>query len=147
MNITANFTLEELTHSATAARNNINNHQPPYEVVVALTKLCVFVLQPLRDHFGEPIKITSGYRCPFLNEELGGVFNSQHLTGQAADIYLGGDTDKEAKYFFYIRNNLPFDQLILEGNERTSWIHVSYNSPTLNRNKSWMQLKNTSGQS
>jgi hypothetical protein len=147
MYITDNFTLEELLRSTTAARNHISQSEPPYSVVIALTKLCVNVLQPLREHYGEPLIISSGYRCPLVNKLVGGVHNSQHITGQAADIYLGGDSQKEAEYFRWIRKNLDFDQLILEGNQKSSWIHVSYNSPKLNRHQSWMQLQKTDGAS
>lgn len=145
MNLTDNFTLKELCASSTARAYGINNENPTIEVIVALTKLCVCVLQPLREHFCEPVHISSGYRCQRLNEVVGGVSTSSHLTGQAADIYLGGDSIKEMEYYQYIRKNLDYDQLILEGNEKTSWIHVSYVSPKLNRNKSWMQLQRTNG--
>lgn len=138
--ITDNFTLEEFLRSSVADRLGISQTEPPYEVVVNVTKLCVGVLQPLRSHFGEPVIISSGYRCPDVNKAVGGVYNSQHMKGQAADIYLGGDTEKETDYFRWIRNNLDFDQLILEGNEQTSWLHVAYVSPSLNRKKAWMQL-------
>ncbi len=145
MNITDNFTLEEMLSSATARAHGINNYDVPYEIVIALTKLCVCILQPIREHFKEPVIISSGYRCPNLNKIVGGVTNSQHIKGQAADIYLDGDTKREAEYFSWIRKNLDYDQLILEGNEKTSWIHVSYISPKKNRKKSWMQLQKTSG--
>lgn len=138
--VTDNFTLEEFLRSTKASSLGISQAEPPYEVVVNLTKLCVRVLQPLRSHFGEPVIISSGYRCPDLNKAVGGVSNSQHMKGQAADIYLGGDTNRETEYFRWIRNNLDFDQLIIEGNQRTSWLHVSYVSPKLNRKKAWLQL-------
>ena len=147
MHITDNFTLEELLRSTTAQRNHISQSEPPYSVVIALTKLCVNVLQPLRDHFQEPIIISSGYRCPTVNKLVGGVHNSQHITGQAVDIYLGDDTERENEYFLYIWKHLDYDQLILEGNQKNSWIHVSYNSPKLNRHQSWMQLQKTNGAS
>lgn len=145
MNITDNFTLEELTASTTATRNGIDNSDVPYSVIVSLTKLCDHVLQPIREHFNEPVHISSGYRCPRLNELVGGVRNSQHIYGQAADIFLDGDTEKESAYFQWIRRNLDYDQLILEGNQRTSWLHISYNSPKKNRKQAWMQLQKTSG--
>lgn len=143
--ITDNFTLEELTRSSRASELNIDNSVKSHDVLIALTKLCVMILQPIRDRFGEPVIISSGYRCPALNEAVGGVAKSQHCLGQAADIYLGGDTALEEVYFRWIRKNLDFDQLILEGNQHTSWIHVSYNSHKKNRRQSWMQLQKTSG--
>lgn len=89
--------------------------------------------------------ISAGYRCPEVNAAVGGVPTSQHCKGMAADIYLGGNTELEQMYFSWIRANIDYDQLILKGNQKTSWIHVSYNSPKLNRHKSWMQLTKTSG--
>lgn len=145
MNITDNITLEELLRSSQAERYGINNFAPPYSVIVSLTKLCVNVLEPVIEHFHEPLRISSGYRCPKLNELVGGVYQSQHINGQAVDIYLDGDTEREQRYFQFIRSSIDFDQLILEGNQSTSWIHVSYVSPSLNRHKSWLQLTKTSG--
>ena len=89
--------------------------------------------------------ISSGYRCREVNAAVGGVPTSQHCKGMAADIYLGGDTDKERLYFNCIKKNRDFDQLILEGTDKSSWVHVSYNAPKLNRKKAWMQLTKTSG--
>lgn len=143
MNITDNFTLEEMCSSRTARFNDIDNSSQVPSIIISLTKLCVMVLQPLRDHFAEPVRISSGYRCQALNKLVGGVYNSQHIQGQAADIYLDGDTKREAEYFRYIRDNLDYDQLILEGNQSTSWIHVSYVSHKKNRRKAWMQLQKT----
>lgn len=91
--------------------------------------------------------ISSGYRCSEVNKAVGGVPTSQHCKGMAADIYLDGDTDKESVYFNWIKKNLDFDQLILEGTQKSSWVHVSYKSPKLNRKKAWMQLTKTSGAS
>lgn len=145
MHITDNFTLEEMLRSSVADRQRINNYLPPHTVIINLTKLCIYVLQPLRDHFKEPVHISSGYRCQELNEAVHGVHNSQHIQGQAADIYLYGDTAKEMQYFNYIKKHIPYDQLILEGNERSSWIHVSFVSLKQNRKQSWMQLQKTSG--
>ena len=143
MNITDNFTLEEMCSSRTARKNGIDNFSYDPSIIISLSALCHMVLQPLRDHFAEPVRISSGYRCQALNTLVGGVYNSQHILGQAADIYLDGDTKREAEYFRYIRDNLDYDQLILEGNQSTSWIHVSYVSHKKNRRKAWMQLQKT----
>lgn len=143
MNITDNFTLEDMCNSRTARINGINNYSYDPLIIISLTTLCLKVLQPLRDHFAEPVRISSGYRCQALNKLVGGVHNSQHILGQAADIYLDGDTKRETEYFRYIRDNLDYDQLILEGNQSTSWIHVSYVSHKKNRRKAWMQLLKT----
>ena len=88
-----------------------------------LAYLCHMVLQPLRDRFG-PIRINSGYRCPELNEAVGGVKNSQHMKGEAADIYLPSvETGKE--YLAFLKTLPAVDQLIWERSGNTYWIHVS----------------------
>lgn len=126
-NLTANFTLEELYASDTAKARGIDN-TPTKQAVVNLTHLAIKVLQPLRVGLKEPISISSGYRSPALNRAVGGVSNSQHLTGEAADINIGGDIAKGKRIFNYIRYNLPFDQLIWERNKAgIYWVHVSYN--------------------
>lgn len=125
--ISKNFSLEELCRSTTAAAKKMRN-EPGKEEIVNLTHLVLHVLQPLRDVIGESIPISSGYRSPALNKLVGGVTNSQHVTGQAADIAIGGNMTKGKQWFNYIKNNLPFDQLIWEHNKQgVYWIHVSYN--------------------
>ena len=133
MKITQHFTLEELCASATAKAKGIKN-QPGTQELINLTALCVAVLEPLRTWFGREIKIGSGYRCPVLNAAVGGVSNSQHMKGQAADLCIDGDLEKGKKWFNYIRNHLLFDQLIWEHNAKgTYWVHVSYDAQGLNR--------------
>jgi hypothetical protein len=123
--LTANFTLEELCASSTARAKDIKN-VPNKQETDCLRVLAENVLQPLREHFDEPIKIGSGYRCAALNKAVGGVANSQHTKGQAADLCIDGDKDKGKKWFDYIRYNLDFDQLIWEHNAKGSyWVHVS----------------------
>ena len=125
--ISKNFSLEELCRSTTAAAKKMRN-EPGKEEIVNLTHLALHILQPLRDVIGESIPISSGYRSPALNKLVGGVTNSQHVTGQAADIAIGGNMTKGKQWFNYIKNNLPFDQLIWEHNKQgVYWIHVSYN--------------------
>ena len=133
--ISKNFTLEELRDSATAKKLGIVN-APGVDEVCNLCALVHHVLQPLRDAMGEPIKIGSGYRCPQLNRAVGGVGNSQHLTGQAADLCIDGDIQKGRKWFNYIKNHLPFDQLIWEHNSKgTYWVHVSFVYPDFGKNR------------
>ena len=133
MKITQHFTLEELCASATAKAKGIKN-QPGTQELINLTALCVAVLEPLRTWFGREIKIGSGYRCPVLNAAVGGVSNSQHMNGQAADLCIDGDMEKGKKWFNYIRNHLLFDQLIWEHNSKgTYWVHVSYDAQGRNR--------------
>lgn len=130
MQLSKNFTLSELTYSVTAEANKIYN-KPSAQVIENLRQLCVHILQPLRDHFKTPVIISSGYRSSALNKKIGGVANSQHLTGNAADIIM--PAQKLTAVFDYINKNLPFDQLLLEHNRSGyKWIHVSYN-PKNNR--------------
>ena len=95
--ISKNFTLDELTASATAKQQHIIN-APGVDEVCNLCALVHHVLQPLRDAMGEAIKIGSGYRCPQLNKAVGGVSNSQHVKGEAADIDINGDMQKGKRW-------------------------------------------------
>ena len=134
--VTMHFTIEELYASDTAKKKGIDN-KPAVQQLINLVYLTAYVLEPLRVAMGEPIPISSGYRCPRLNEAVGGVRNSQHMTGQAADLCIGGDRAKGRKWFEYIKNHLPFDQLIWEKNPRTGteWVHVSFVHPDFGRNR------------
>ena len=125
--VTMHFTIEEMYASDTARRLGIDN-KPTTQKMINLVYLCAFVLEPLRVAMGKPIRISSGYRCEKLNKAVGGVYNSQHLKGQAADIDIQGDMEFGRKIFEYIKNHLPFDQLIWEHNPKTGsyWVHVSY---------------------
>lgn len=134
-NVTMHFTMEELYASATATAKGINN-KPSVQQMINLVYLCAFVLEPLRVAMGEPIKIGSGFRCQALNKAVGGVYNSQHMKGQAADLCIDGDKQKGRKWFNYIRDHLPFDQLIWEHNSKgTYWVHVSFVYPDFGRNR------------
>ena len=131
--ISKNFTLEELRDSATAKRLNIIN-APGVDEVCAMCALVHHVLQPLRDAMQEPIKIGSGYRCSRLNQAVGGVSNSQHTKGQAADLCIDGDLKKGKRWFEWIKTHCQFDQLIWEHNKKGSyWVHVSYRADGKNR--------------
>lgn len=134
--VTMHFTIEELCASATAKAKGINN-QPNMQQMINLVYLCAYVLEPLRVAMDEPIKIGSGFRCQQLNKAVGGVSSSQHLKGQAADLCIDGDIRKGRKWFEYIKNHLPFDQLIWETNPRTgsSWVHVSFVFPDFGKNR------------
>lgn len=135
-NVTMHFTIEELYASATAKAKGIDN-KPNVQQVINLVYLAAFVLEPLRVAMREPIKIGSGFRSLRLNQAVGGVSNSQHLTGQAADLCIDGDIQKGRKWFDYIRQHLPFDQLIWEKNPKTGscWVHVSYVHPDFGKNR------------
>ena len=134
-NVTMHFTMEELYASATAKAKGINN-KPSVQQMINLVYLCAYVLEPLRVARNEPIKIGSGFRCQALNKAVGGVYNSQHMKGQAADLCIDGDIQKGRKWFNYIKNHLPFDQLIWEHNSKgTYWVHVSFVYPDFGRNR------------
>jgi hypothetical protein len=124
MKLSENFTLDELTKSQTAARRGINN-SPHHAQVAELERLCTAILQPLRDHYDRPVRVTSGYRCAELCIAIGSKHTSQHAKGQAADFEVPGVSNMEVAT--WISDNLEFDQLILEcytgGN--TGWIHCS----------------------
>ncbi len=134
--VTMHFTIEEMYASDTAKRLGIDN-KPTTQKMINLVYLCAFVLEPLRVAMNEPIKIGSGYRCEKLNKAVGGVYNSQHLKGQAADLCIDGDIEKGKRWFNYIKDHLPFDQLIWEHNPKTGsyWVHVSYVFPDFGKNR------------
>lgn len=133
MRISKNFTLEELTASATAKARGISNN-PGQTDIVNLCGLVHNVLQPLRNWWGKEVKIGSGYRCLALNRAVGGVSNSQHMKGEAADLCIDGDMAKARSWFQYIKQHCEFDQLIMEHNAKgTYWVHVSYRCDGKNR--------------
>jgi zinc D-Ala-D-Ala carboxypeptidase len=125
MNIGRHFTLAELTHSNTAQAEGISNNPGPAELV-ALRALCADVLDPLREALGKAITINCAYRSPALNRRVGGVANSQHISGQAADLQSPGATVL-ALFKLVISQGLPYDQVIYEARSATSkWLHVSH---------------------
>jgi len=125
------FTIAELCKSSTADRYGIDNRCKK-EHVVNLTALVDNVLDPLRNVYGKPICVNSGYRSPELNKVIKGSSTSQHMIGQAADIDTG-DRQQNKLLFDYIQKHLPFDQLIDERN--FAWVHVSYRADGKNRNQ------------
>ena len=128
MQLSGHFSLSELTKSQTAKRKGIDN-KPTLEHIENLTELCTQILEPTRRNFGKPMIITSGYRSEDLCVAIGSKTTSQHAKGQAADFeMIGLDNKSLAKY---IKNNLVFDQLILEfytpNDPSSGWVHCSYN--------------------
>lgn len=125
MMLSQNFSLQEMIKSQTAERKSIDN-VPDDQQVEELVKVCVNILQPVRDHYGIPFTVSSGFRSPELCIAVGSNIKSQHAKGQAADFEVPTVSNMELAEF--IRDNLQFDQLILEyyqgGN--TGWIHCSY---------------------
>lgn len=131
--ISKNFTFEELIASDTAKAKGIIN-SPNTQQLCNLCALVHNVLQPLRTAMGRAIDISSGFRCKRLNMAVGGVSNSQHLNGEAADIDIKGDKFFGKAICEWVRHNCDFDQLIWEHNRSgTYWVHVSYRSDGQNR--------------
>lgn len=146
LRLSEHFLLGEFIKSETADRLGIDN-RPPSDFVPRLENLCRQVLEPLREWAGEPVVITSGYRCPELNRRVGGVPSSQHTLGLAADIHLPltdaawGDghrhTDmvKGREWLDFIVNHTDFDEVIMETSDRKDfWLHVSC-QPDLDKNR------------
>lgn len=126
------FTINELTRSATASKLGIDN-TPSAEVRANLEALVVNCLDPVRTIYGKPIIVTSGYRCPALNAAVGGVANSQHTTGNAADIKPASGGSLEGIFRAAVRFG-DFDQMILEEKGGGRWIHISWR-PTNRRHR------------
>ena len=126
MELSRNFSLQELIKSDTAIRLDINNN-PNSGQIEKLKALCENILQPVRDHFGR-VKITSGFRSVDLCMAIGSSANSQHAKAEAADFECVGVDNAELAD--WIKNNLPYDQLIVEyytpGEPNSGWIHCSY---------------------
>ena len=137
MKLSKNLNLAEVTRSETAKRRKIDN-APTDEHIENLKILAANIFQPMRDHFGKPIYISSGYRSEALNKAIKGSKTSQHCKGEALDIdndnANNGVTNRDI--FEFIRDNLKFDQLINEFPVKgtPSWVHVSY-SKTQQRNQ------------
>ena len=130
MKLTENFSLNELTKSQTAERKGIDN-TPSAEHQENLKSLCEMILQPIRDHFGQVVSVSSGYRSPELCVAIGSYTQSQHAKGQASDFEIFGISNKELAD--YIDQNLDYDQLILEywkgeDEPNSGWVHCSFNT-------------------
>lgn len=121
------FTIKELTKSSTAETKGIDNTPTP-EVERNLTALVDNILDGVREIYGKPITVNSGYRCPELNKAVGGSATSDHVKGFAADI-TGGSKEENERLFYLIKYNFNFKQLIDE--KDFSWVHVSYDPSNL----------------
>lgn len=117
------FTIEELCKSQVASTKVINN-LPTKDITLNLTNLVLKILDPLREKYGKPIIVNSGYRCSELNKAVGGSKTSDHQYGLAADITGGSKTENKKLFQLVQQLCLPFDQLINE--QDYSWVHVSY---------------------
>ena len=133
MRLTEHFKLSEFTNSSTATARGIDN-TPNEQQIANLKRICEEILEPLRAFAGQPIIIGSGYRSPALNKAVGGVKNSQHMTGEAADIHLP-DNATGRKWFRWLMDNTHFDELIWETSDRKRyWIHIALR-PSGNRQR------------
>ena len=134
MNLSANFTLKELTKSDTATRLGLDN-TPDDEALENLKTLCEMVLQPVREHYGKSVSVNSAYRSPESNAAVGGSKTSDHCKGMAADIEIVGVANADLAQ--WIMDNLDYTQLILEfytpGIPDSGWVHVSYDPNNLKK--------------
>jgi hypothetical protein len=143
MQLSEHLTLAEVTKSQTATRLGIDN-DPDAHQLAALKSIAEHIFEPVRNHFGVPIGISSGLRSKALNQAIGGSSRSQHCHGQAldidADIY-GGITN--ADIFHYIKDNLDFDQMIWEfgTDQEPAWVHVSFVDDGTNRGQTLRAIK------
>lgn len=131
MQISKHLSLAEVSRSETAKRKGISN-TPSGEHLENFKKLAENIFEPIREHFGVPIHISSGYRSKELNSAIGGSSTSQHCSGEAIDIDMDGSTGgvSNKDVFDYIKANLNFDQLIWEfgTDSNPDWVHVSHES-------------------
>ena len=129
MNLSENFTLQELIYSDTAIRKSIPN-EPNDEQIENLKIVCENILEPVRSNFKAPVVVSSGYRSVAVCEAVGSSAKSQHTKGQAADFEIFGIPNKDVAD--WIVNNIDYDQCILEfWNEKepnSGWVHCSFNS-------------------
>ena len=144
MSLTENFSLIELTKSQTATRKGIDNTPSPTHQD-NLRSLCTHVLQPVRDHFGQVVSVSSGYRSQELCLAIGSKITSQHARGEAADFEIFGVSNKELAD--YIHEHLDYDQLILEywkeSDPNSGWVHCSYSEG--NNRKQYLKAYKESG--
>ena len=144
MKLSKNFSLEELTRSATATKLGIDN-TPDEEHLNNLQVVVDEIAQPLRDHFGKPVRINSGYRSPALNDAIGGSKKSQHSKGEALDLEIDGVSNMEVAG--WITENCDYDQVILEffnpaDGPNSGWVHASCKADlSQNRKRNLIALK------
>jgi hypothetical protein len=135
MNLSPHFTIEEFCYSITAIRAGIDNSLPA-EMRPHAIALCINLLEPVRNYFGVPVHIDSGWRCHDLNMIVPGSSDtSQHSKAEAVDVTI--KTVSLRDIFKYVQDNLKFDQLILEYN---SWVHMSW---SLTNNRMMTMRKDT----
>jgi hypothetical protein len=137
MRLSPHFTLSELTRSEAATRGGFSN-APSAEATENLKALCEVILEPVRAHFGKPIRVNSGYRGPQANAAVGGATSSQHCKGEAADFEIDSVANRDLVQAI-VDLNLSFDQLILEfhvaGDPNSGWVHCSHKRNGINRHE------------
>ena len=133
---------KEGVYSATALRRGLDN-TPNEEQLKCMKEIAEKLFEPLREWVGGPIKINSFFRGLPLNTAIGGAKYSQHMKGQAIDIDDTFGHATNAKMYYWIKENLDFDQIIWEfGNDKNpNWVHISYVSPEKNRNRCLLAYK------
>ena len=134
--ISKHISYKEGVHSITAIRKGIDN-EPNEEQLANMKLVANNVFEPLRVFINGPIKVNSFFRSPDLNKAIGGSTKSQHCKGQAIDIDDTYGKATNAEMYWWIKENLDFDQMIWEfgSNDNPDWVHVSYVSPDKNRNR------------
>ena len=134
--ISKHISYKEGVHSITAIRKGIDN-EPNGEQLANMKLVANNVFEPLRVFINGPIKVNSFFRSPDLNKAIGGSTKSQHCKGQAIDIDDTYGKATNAEMYWWIKENLDFDQMIWEfgSNDNPDWVHVSYVSPDKNRNR------------
>lgn len=131
--LSKNLTLQEAITSQTATRLKIDN-TPNERQIENLKLVATHCFQPIRDHFGKPIRVSSGFRSKALNKAIGGSATSDHPEGLALDLQgTNGTTNKEI--FDWAKENLDYDQLIYEYGTKhePAWVHISYRGKGKNR--------------
>ena len=142
MRLSEHLDLSEVIRSESAKRNGISNMPTP-EHIENFKILATKVFEPIREHFKQPITVSSAFRSLNLNQAVKGSITSQHCSGQAMDKHMGDAGKPSNKEIFdYIKKNIEFDQLIWEfGNDKNpSWVHVSYTN-TKNRKQILKSVK------
>lgn len=147
MLITDHFSIEEFELSQTAERRHIDN-RPSAQIIINIVYLCEYLLEPVRQKYGSPITVTSGYRSPELNKAVKGATDSQHMRGEAADI-RGISIADNMRLFHLIREHGLFDQVIAEDYDPNSgtcaWVHVSLKREGANRRCALIKYKGRKG--
>jgi hypothetical protein len=146
MQLSKNLALAEVMRSETAKRKGISNMPTP-EHIENFKKLAENVFQPIREHFGVPIHISSGYRSAALNKAVGGSASSQHCQGEAIDIDMDGTSVTNKQIFDFVKDNVNFDQMIWEfgTDANPDWVHVSYDSAGKQRKQILKAVKTANG--